>query len=98
MIPIPNFVPNSNIGLQGLINDAHAAMGYGNGFGHGGPAVLVNDREQQNSRGRATIRCWRSNSTPAARRTACRRRRCRSAPGRAAWAAAPTPTSIRSST
>ena len=31
VIPIPNFVPNNNIGLQGLINDAHAAMGYGNG-------------------------------------------------------------------
>jgi general secretion pathway protein D len=44
VIPIPNFVPNSNIGLQGLINDAHSAMGYGNnGFG-AGPAVLVSDR------------------------------------------------------
>jgi general secretion pathway protein D len=43
VIPIPNFVPNSNIGLQGLIHDAHAAMGYGNGIGMG-PAVLVNER------------------------------------------------------
>ena len=25
VIPIPNFVPSSNIGLQGLINDAHAS-------------------------------------------------------------------------
>ena len=29
VIPIPNFVPNNNIGLQGLINDAHASVGYG---------------------------------------------------------------------
>ena len=45
VIPIPNFVPNSNIGLQGLINDAHQTIGYGTGgFGAPGPAVLVNDR------------------------------------------------------
>ncbi len=49
VIPIPNFVPNSNIGLQGLINDAHSAMGYGNnGFG-GGPTVLVSDRGKNQS-------------------------------------------------
>jgi general secretion pathway protein D len=48
VIPIPNFVPNNNIGLQGLIQDAHAAMGYGaNGVGVPGPAVLVNGRPQQ---------------------------------------------------
>jgi general secretion pathway protein D len=45
VIPIPNFVPNNNIGLQGLINDAHQTLGYGTGgFGAPGPAVLVNDR------------------------------------------------------
>jgi general secretion pathway protein D len=44
VIPIPNFVPNSNIGLQGLIHDAHAAMGYGSGLGMPGPAVLVNGK------------------------------------------------------
>jgi general secretion pathway protein D len=27
VIPIPNFVPNNNMGLQGLINDAYAAIG-----------------------------------------------------------------------
>jgi general secretion pathway protein D len=44
VIPIPNFVPNNNIGLQGLINDAHAAMGQGSsGLGMPGPTVLVND-------------------------------------------------------
>jgi general secretion pathway protein D len=48
VIPIPNFVPTNNIGLQGLINDAHAAMGYGNGLGPGGPAVLVGGRGNQN--------------------------------------------------
>jgi general secretion pathway protein D len=48
VIPIPNFVPTNNIGLQGLINDAHAAMGYGNGLGPGGPAVLVGGRNNQN--------------------------------------------------
>jgi general secretion pathway protein D len=45
VIPIPNFVPNSSIGLQGLINDAHQSIGYGTGgLGAPGPAVLVNDR------------------------------------------------------
>lgn len=45
VIPIPNFVPNSSIGLQGLINDAHQTLGYGTGgLGAPGPAVLVNDR------------------------------------------------------
>jgi general secretion pathway protein D len=47
VIPIPNFVPNSNIGLQGLIHEAHAAMGYGSGLGMPGPSVLVNGRRQQ---------------------------------------------------
>jgi general secretion pathway protein D len=49
VIPIPNFVPTNNIGLQGLINDAHAAMGYGNGLGPGGPAILVGGRNNQNT-------------------------------------------------
>jgi general secretion pathway protein D len=48
VIPIPNFVPSSGIGLQGLINDAHAAAGYGqNGVSATGPAVLVNGRPGQ---------------------------------------------------
>ena len=29
VIPIPNFVPSTNMGLQGLLNDAYGAMGYG---------------------------------------------------------------------
>ncbi|WP_428308679.1 hypothetical protein [Lacipirellula sp.] len=48
VIPIPNFVPTNNIGLQGLINDAYAAMGaYGPG-GVGGPVSMVaNNRPGQ---------------------------------------------------
>ena len=48
VIPIPNFVPSNNIGLQGLINDAYAAMGaYGPG-GIGGPVAMVaNNRPGQ---------------------------------------------------
>jgi general secretion pathway protein D len=49
VIPIPNFVPSSNIGLQGLIHDAHAAMGYGSGLGMPGASVLVNGKRQQDS-------------------------------------------------
>lgn len=43
VIPIPNFVPTNNIGLQGLLNDAYAAMGYGPGGGMmgGGPVAVV---------------------------------------------------------
>lgn len=48
VVPIPNFVPNNNFGLQGLINDAHAALGYGNGLGAPGPMVLANgDRNRK---------------------------------------------------
>ncbi|MEM6329058.1 MAG: hypothetical protein AAF790_02300, partial [Planctomycetota bacterium] len=42
--PIPNFVPSNNIGLAGLINDAHAALGYGNGMGGPGPMAMVSGR------------------------------------------------------
>ena len=42
VIPIPNFVPSNNIGLQGLINDAYDAMGaYGPGGGVPGPMAVV---------------------------------------------------------
>jgi general secretion pathway protein D len=40
--PIPNFVPNANMGLQGMLNDAYSAMGRGpNGLGPMGPGVIV---------------------------------------------------------
>ncbi|MEO1495598.1 MAG: hypothetical protein AAFV43_00440 [Planctomycetota bacterium] len=45
VIPIPNFVPSNNIGLQGLINDALAAAPYGGGGLSGpGPIALANTR------------------------------------------------------
>jgi general secretion pathway protein D len=40
VVPIPNFVPTNNMGLQGLINDAYAAMG-GAGYGTPGPLAVV---------------------------------------------------------
>ena len=40
VVPIPNFVPSPNIGLQGLINDAYAAMPNGN-QSRGGPITVV---------------------------------------------------------
>ncbi len=46
--PIPNFVPSSNIGLQGLINESMTVAGRGSmGFGNATPTVLVNDRKQK---------------------------------------------------
>ena len=45
VIPIPNFVPSTNMGLQGLINDAYGAMGYsGQGNGMAGPMAMVNNQ------------------------------------------------------
>jgi general secretion pathway protein D len=66
VIPIPNFVPNSNIGLQGLIHDAHAAMGYGNGIGMG-PSVLVNDRAKpKDAAGNDQVLAQQFNAVPGA--------------------------------
>ncbi|TWT73553.1 outer membrane porin HofQ [Posidoniimonas polymericola] len=50
--PIPNFVPSNNIGLQGLINDAHAALGYGAGGGAPGPMAFVNHQPQVGADGK----------------------------------------------
>jgi len=44
VVPIPNFVPSNNMGLQGLINDAYAAMGYGPAGGVPGPVALASAR------------------------------------------------------
>jgi general secretion pathway protein D len=50
VIPIPNFVPSNNIGLQGLINEAHMAAGYGQrGIGGNAASVLVGGGPQQQS-------------------------------------------------
>ncbi len=40
VVPIPNFVPSSNIGLQGLINDAYAAIPQSS-RSYGGPIAVV---------------------------------------------------------
>jgi general secretion pathway protein D len=40
VVPIPNFVPSSNIGLQGLINDAYTAIPQSN-RSYGGPVAVV---------------------------------------------------------
>jgi general secretion pathway protein D len=50
--PIPNFVPNSNMGLQGLINDSMAAASRGSiSLGNNGPSVIVNDRGKNHAVG-----------------------------------------------
>lgn len=41
VIPIPNFVPSSNMGLQGLINDAYANLPFSNGSRQSGPVAMV---------------------------------------------------------
>ncbi|MEX0938943.1 MAG: hypothetical protein WDZ59_13860 [Pirellulales bacterium] len=41
VIPIPNFTPNSNMGLQGALNDAYAAIGYGGAGLAGRPPEAV---------------------------------------------------------
>jgi general secretion pathway protein D len=41
VIPIPNFVPNNNMGLQGLINDAYAAIGLAKNSAPG-PLAIAN--------------------------------------------------------
>ena len=41
VIPIPNFVPSSNMGLQGLINDAYANMPFSNGSRQTSPVAMV---------------------------------------------------------
>ncbi len=42
VIPIPNFVPGPEMGLQGLLNDAYAALPLGHGsHGGNGPVVVL---------------------------------------------------------
>ncbi len=67
--PIPNFVPSSNMGLQGMINESMAAAGRGSrpGFAQNGPSVLVNNRggSQQVSGGGDNILAQQFNAAPA---------------------------------
>ena len=48
VIPIPNFVPSNNMGLQGLINDAYAAMPFSNGATQSAPVAMVPGAPAQN--------------------------------------------------
>jgi general secretion pathway protein D len=41
VIPIPNFVPSSNMGLQGMINDALQNIPFSNGSRQAGPVAMV---------------------------------------------------------
>jgi general secretion pathway protein D len=41
VIPIPNFVPSSNMGLQGMINDAYANIPFSNGSRQSAPVAMV---------------------------------------------------------
>ncbi|HVT29019.1 MAG TPA: hypothetical protein VHE81_13470 [Lacipirellulaceae bacterium] len=64
--PIPNFVPSSNIGLQGLINDSMAVAGRGPmGIGGATPAVLVNDRKQRLAKSPSNVLAQQLGSQPA---------------------------------
>ena len=66
--PIPNFVPSSNLGLNGLINEsmANATAARGQfGFGSSGPAVLVNDRKQKPAMGPNGVLAQQLSSQPA---------------------------------
>ena len=50
VIPIPNFTPGSNYGLQGAINDAYAAMGY-SGLGNQPKQVILANNDGASSSG-----------------------------------------------
>jgi len=41
VVPIPNFVPGSRLGLSGLIQDAYSAIGYGGATTAGAPLSVV---------------------------------------------------------
>ena len=97
VIPIPNFVPNNNIGLQGLINDAYAVDGLRQRRPGRARTDGAGERPARTAAGpMPTTTCWPSNlaaaamGAPAAARTRADRQRSRRA-GRCA----PTPTSIR---
>jgi general secretion pathway protein D len=51
VIGIPNFVPNSRMGLAGALHDAHGTLGYGGGGAFGGhnPISVVASRDGANA-------------------------------------------------
>lgn len=52
VIPIPNFVPGNQLGLQGQLNDAYSAMGYGSGGMGGGPLAVMASADGRGGTGR----------------------------------------------
>jgi general secretion pathway protein D len=63
--PIPNFVPSSNIGLQGLINEAQASASQGRmGASTNGPTVLVNGRGQKDAAASGDVLAQQFNAAP----------------------------------
>ena len=68
VIPIPNFVPSNNMGLQGLINDAYAAMPFSNGARQSGPVAMVPGAPAQDGMipGGAMAQQFGGNSPPGA--------------------------------
>jgi general secretion pathway protein D len=64
VIPIPNFVPSSGIGLQGPINESTSASNMGQRGLGGGPAVLVNNKNQQPSSATDQILAQQFNPAP----------------------------------
>ncbi|HEX5471961.1 MAG TPA: hypothetical protein VFW73_08740, partial [Lacipirellulaceae bacterium] len=64
--PIPNFVPSSNIGLQGLIQESMANAGRSSlGIGNSTPSVLVNDRKQKLANSPNNVLAQQLSSQPA---------------------------------
>ncbi len=100
VIPIPNFVPSSNSGLQGMINDAFTAeAGRQFGVGGGGPRVFVGERGNLPSVVGGASNKVLANQMPGVTPTTSGGLVPTTAPWAAAqvaWAAAPTPISIRS--
>ena len=95
VIPIPNFTPNSRMGLAGAYNDAMGRNGFNNApfGGDGSPLGVLAESGAPETR-RSTARSWRRCcARPARERPAAPARTCRWASARAGWVAERRPTS-----